>query len=127
MNTMKAPVISKLAITARGMFLRGLRASPPRVVALSKPTREKTVMTTARLRSWMVMPCTLSCAVSVGNPCLNRITNAKARMQATEAASNSKVNSEEILMSLYATSQHTAAEMQKKITGGIVVWMPMDD
>ena len=100
MNTMKAPVISKLAITARGMFLSGFRASPPRVVALSNPTKEKTVMTTARLRSWMVMPCTLSCAVSVGKPCLKRITKDNAIMQLTETASNSKVNSEETLMSL---------------------------
>ena len=53
---MKAPVISRLAMTARGMLRKGLRASPPSVVALSKPTREKTVITTARLRSWSVMP-----------------------------------------------------------------------
>jgi hypothetical protein len=50
-----------------GMLISGLRASPPRVVALSNPTREKTVITTARLRSCRVMPCTFSCAVSVGS------------------------------------------------------------
>ena len=51
MKTMKAPVMSKLAITALGMFFSGFRASPPNVVALSKPTKEKTVITTAKLRS----------------------------------------------------------------------------
>ena len=68
----------------------------------------------------MVMPCTLSCAVSVGKPCLNRITQDRAMMQATDTASNNRVNNDETFMSLYAMSQHTAAEIQKKITGGIV-------
>jgi hypothetical protein len=55
------------------------------------------------------------------------MTQDNATIKVTEIASNASVNNEEILMSLYATSQQTAAEIQKKITGGIVVWMPMDD
>ncbi len=100
MMTMKAPVMRRLAITARGMVTRGFLASPPRVVALSNPTREKTVITTARLRSCRVMPCALSWVGSDGKPCLNKMTAARARMQATEAPSKARVNRDEILMSL---------------------------
>ena len=100
MKTMKAPVISRLVTTARGMLRKGLRASPPSAVALSKPTREKTVITMARERSCSVMPETFSWAGSLVNPCLNRITNARARMHTTETASKTRVRTEETRMSL---------------------------
>ena len=84
---MNAPVMSRLAITARGRLRRGFFASPPMVVAASKPTREKMQATTARPMPRTFTPLSDSCLVSTEKPCLNRITQARAMMQATEAAS----------------------------------------
>ena len=100
MNTMKAPVMSRLTTTARGTFLSGFLASPPSVVALSNPTREKMQITTARLRPWKVMPFALTMVVSIVSPCLNRTTKARARMQATDTHSKTSVSRDETWMSL---------------------------
>ena len=48
MNTMNAPVIRRLQITARGTLRSGRLASPPSVVALSNPTRLKMQITIAK-------------------------------------------------------------------------------
>jgi hypothetical protein len=50
MKTNQTPAKAKLQMTALGTFLRGFLASPPKAVALSKPTRLKMDMTIPRLR-----------------------------------------------------------------------------
>ena len=56
MKTKNAPVSSRLAMTARGMVISGLRASSPKAVAHSKPTRLKIATTTPRPMSFIPWP-----------------------------------------------------------------------
>ena len=101
----------RLQITALGHVpAADCVASPPRAVALSKPTREKMQATTASAHARARRrPCSFSWVVSTLKPCLNRTMQARARMQATEAASRTRVRMEEIRMSLKAMNQHDAS------------------
>jgi hypothetical protein len=93
-------VIARLQTTAFGTVRSALRASPPRAVALSKPTRLKMQTTTARFMSFRPTPSSRNWFVSTCTPWRKSTTKHRARMSATEAASKTSINSDEIRMSL---------------------------
>ena len=84
-------VRGRAMVFSGGTLLSGFLASPPRVVALSKPTREKMQITTARLSPWKVIPLAFTMVVSMVRPCLNRMMKARASMAATDTHSNTRV------------------------------------
>ncbi len=80
--------------------------------------------TTARAMPWTLTPFSWVCAVSSTNPCLNRMMQARARMQATEAASSTRVRMDDTRMSLKAMNQPATALTAKKMIGGTEAWKP---
>src|ERR1700733_3548169 len=122
---MNRPVRIRLQITALGTFLRGLRASPPIVDAASKPTSEKMQTTTEKSSPLRLKPLNLSWLESIGEPCLKRMKQDSARMQATDRPSSTSVRIADRRTSLKAMTKPTAALIANRRNGETVPCTPM--
>src|SRR5580658_5109270 len=87
-------------ITARGMVLRGSRASPPSVVAASNPTKLNIESTSAGPSAEIETPFSLNWSRSNWNPKRKTRTSSTTRMRLTETTSIQSINSAESLTSL---------------------------
>ena len=91
MNTMNAPVMMQAPITARGTLRSGLLGLATEGCRTLEADQAEDADDDGQAQALEVNAVDLQAGSSrTGAPCLNRMTQARARMQATDAASNTK-------------------------------------
>src|SRR4029077_18874856 len=105
-------------MTARGIVFSGSRASEPRVVALSNPTKLKSARTRPRRRPLPVMLRNWICGQSRCQPFRKRTSTTTIRMKETETASIQSMRRAEILTSRHAMPMEMGVTRTARKGGG---------